>query len=108
VLGVTAASPARIARLSMPSRCTTRVARVTVAGRSMRRVAFSVNGRRSKTVSVRSGRRSISASLPLRRTGTPTQAITARVSFSNGARARTLTTRATRCAQAQVRPQFAG
>jgi hypothetical protein len=34
--------------------------------------------------------------------------VTARVTFRNGAAARTLTARATRCAQAAVQPQFTG
>jgi hypothetical protein len=78
-----------------------------VRGRAMRQVRFSVNGRVVRTVRVRSGRRSITAALPVR-SRARTQAVTARVSFSNGARPRTLTARANRCAQAQVQPQFTG
>jgi len=107
VAGVTAVSPARVASLRMPSGCQSRTVRVTVAGRSMRSVAFSINGRPVKTLRA-SGRRSIIASLPLRRTAARTQAVTARVTFSNGARARTLTARVTRCSQAAVAPTFTG
>jgi hypothetical protein len=42
------------------------------------------------------------------RNGRAAQIVTARVTFRNGARARTLTTRTARCAQAAVQPQFTG
>jgi hypothetical protein len=61
-----------------------------------------------RTVTMPSGRRSMSVSLPVRTFGARRQAVQARVTFRNGARARTLTASATRCAQGAVAPQFTG
>jgi hypothetical protein len=107
VQGVKVVSPARTAVLGAQTSCASRVVRVTVRGRSMRRISFSVNGRHVRTVTVRSGQRSVIASLPMtnRRAS---QVVTARVTFGNGARARTLSARASRCAQVAVQPQFTG
>ena len=103
----TRSSSAR-ARLAVPRACRSRAARVTVTGRLMRRVSFLVNGRRVRTMSIRAGQRSLSASLPLRRSGPARQTVTARVTFRGGAPARTMIARATRCAQTEVSPQFTG
>jgi hypothetical protein len=96
------------ARLSAQSRCATRTARITVSGRQLRSVTFFVNGRRVRTVTVRSGVTRVTANIPVRRSGAARQTVTARVTFRNGAAARTLTAHATRCAAAAVRPQFTG
>jgi hypothetical protein len=108
VAGVQERSPASIARLRARSVCTSRVVRVTVVGRFMRDVAFSVNGRHVRTVTVRSGRRSLKASLPMRNRHRASQVVTARVRFRNGAAPRTMSARATRCSQVAVRPTFTG
>ena len=105
VAGVTA--PARIAKLGAQSACPTRVVQVTVTGRQMRDIAFAINGRHVRTLSVRAGQRAVKASLPMRNRRA-SQVVTARVRFRNGARARTLSTRASRCAQAAVQPTFTG
>jgi hypothetical protein len=96
------------ARLSVLRSCARRSTLLRVSGRSMRRVTFYVNGRRVRRVNVRRGARSVVVSVPLRRTGPARQRVTARVAFRTGARSRTLTKRATRCARAVVRPQFTG
>jgi hypothetical protein len=88
------------ARLRLP-RCGATRARVTVTGSPMRRIVFSVNGRRVATVVIRAGRRSVAVSLPI-------GAVSARVTFRNGAPARTLHARTRRCAGRAVRPQFTG
>jgi hypothetical protein len=107
VQGVTVTSPARIARLGARSVCSTKVVRVTVAGRQMRDIAFSINGRHSRTVTVRTGQRSVKASLPMR-SRRASQVVTAHVRFRNGAKAKNLSAHATRCAQVAVAPQFTG
>jgi hypothetical protein len=107
VQGVTVSSPARIAQLAAESSCSARMVQVTVAGRQMRDVAFSINGRHVRTVAVRAGQRSVKASLPMRNRRA-SQVVTARVRFRNGAQPRSLSSRAARCAQAAVQPQFTG
>jgi hypothetical protein len=107
VAGEQVRAPARIARLGAQSACPTRVVQVTVAGRQMRDIAFSINGRHVRTVTVRAGQRSVRASLPMRNRRA-SQVVTARVRFRNGARPRTLSARASRCGQAAVQPEFTG
>jgi len=93
------------ARLRRPSRCVTGAFRVTVAGSPVRRIEFTVNGRRVRTVFARGGQRSFTVRLPVGK-GT-VQRVAARVVFANGARSRTLRTTVLRCAPA-VAPQFTG
>jgi hypothetical protein len=107
VQGVKVTSPARIARLGARSVCSTKVVRVRVAGPQMRDIAFSINGRHVRTVVVRAGQRSVTASLPMS-SRRASQVVAAQVRFRNGAKPRSLTARATRCAQVAVQPQFTG
>ena len=107
VQGVKVSSPARTAVLGARTSCASRVVRVTVRGQQMRSVAFSVNGRHVRTVSVRSGQRSVRAALAMRNRRA-SQVVSATVRFRNGAAARTLSARASRCAQVAVQPQFTG
>ena len=107
VQGVQTQSPARgVAGVKVTRSCASRSAQVTVTGRSMRSVTLFVNGRKIRTVRVRSGARVLNARVPIVRGRS--QVVSARVTFSNGARARTLTNRAVRCAAVAVRPQFTG
>jgi hypothetical protein len=108
--GAVAGTQARsaTARVSAQTRCATRTARITVSGRLIRRVTFFVNGRRVRTVTVRSGQTRVSVSVPVRRSGAARQTVTARVTFRNGATSRTLTAHATRCAAGAVSPKFTG
>jgi hypothetical protein len=99
--------PARIARLSTASMCTSRRVRVTVTGRSMRQVALSVNGRRVRTVNVHAGQRSVRVSLRMPKQ-VITPIVTARVLFRNGAPSRTLRKTARRCSPVVVQPHFTG
>ena len=99
---------AATARVSVQRSCASRSARVTITGRSIRQVTFFVNGRRARIVTVRAGTRRLTVSVPLSRSGATRQRISARVTFRNGAAARTLNTTARRCAQAAVQPQFTG
>ncbi len=96
------------ARLSAQTRCATRTVRITIRGNQIRRVTFRVAGRVVRTVTVRAGQRTVSVNLPVRRFGARRQAVQARVTFRNGAAARTLNASATRCAQGAVSPQFTG
>ncbi|MEA2382183.1 MAG: hypothetical protein QOH72_2154 [Solirubrobacteraceae bacterium] len=96
------------ARLRAQTRCGTSTFRVTISGRSIRRITLFVAGRRVKTITVPAGRRSVTVSVPVRRFGARRQSVQARVTFRNGAAPRTLTASATRCAQTAVSPQFTG
>jgi len=108
VAGQQVRSPARAtARLRAQSACASRSARVSVSGRQMRHVRFSVGGRAVRTVAVPRGALVVHALVPLRRSGPARQRVRARVTFRNGAPARTLTVSVRRCAQAVV-PQFTG
>jgi hypothetical protein len=95
-------------RVSAQQACAARHARVTVKGSSMRRVSFSVKGRRARTVTVAPGARRVSALVALRRGGPAVQKVTTRITFRNGAPARTLVAAARRCAPALVVPKFTG
>ena len=106
VAGTEAASAS--ANVAAQKACASRSARITVSGRLIRQVTFSVNGRRVRTVSVRASQRRVRVSVPLSRGGAARQTVTVRVTFRNGAAPRTLTARATRCAQGAVSPQFTG
>jgi hypothetical protein len=86
--------------------CATRTARVTVSGSPIGRVAFSVDGRHVRTVTAPKGQRRFNVTLPIG--AGRVHRVTARVSFSNGARSRTLRASVVRCAQQQVAPQFTG
>jgi hypothetical protein len=109
VAGEQERSPVRAtAAVRAQSRCGTRTARVTVSGRRMRQVHFSLNGRSVRTVDVGLGVRSITALVPVRRSGPAVQKVRARVTFRNGAPARTLNATVRRCAQGAVSPQFTG
>jgi hypothetical protein len=102
------ASSAPTARLAVQAACASRHVRVTVNARLMRQVRVSVNGRHARTVNVRSGVRSITTLVGLRRTGARVQMVTTRVSFRNGARARTMSAPARLCSPVTVVPQFTG
>jgi hypothetical protein len=109
VAGEQQRSPIRAtARIRAQGRCAARTARVTVSGRLMRQVRFSLNGRRARTVTVTRGVRLVTALVPLGRSGPRVQTVRARVTFRNGAAPRTLTASVRRCAPARVAPQFTG
>jgi hypothetical protein len=105
VAGVSVSSPAS-ARASFASSCASRTARITIVGRQMRSVTLFVNGHRIRTMQVAAGTRTLHVRVPIARGRA--QIVSARVAFRNGARARTLTNHAVRCAAAQVQPQFTG
>jgi hypothetical protein len=107
VAGEQQRSPAGVARFGAQTACASRVVRITVAGRQMRDIAFSINGRHVRTVTIRAGQRSVKASLPMKHPRS-TQVVTARVRFRNGASPTTLSARTARCGQAAVQPTFTG
>jgi hypothetical protein len=95
-------------RLAVAGACAARHARVTVKAAQMRQVRLSVAGRRPRTVTVAPGARRVTALVALRRHGPPAQKVTARITFRNGAHARTLVAAARRCGRAAVLPVFTG
>jgi hypothetical protein len=96
------------ARLTVQRACVSRTAQLTITGRFIRRVTITVDGRHARTVAVRTGARSIRIPVPLRRSGAARQTVRVSVTFRNGAPARSLTARATRCARTTVSPKFTG
>jgi hypothetical protein len=86
--------------------CASRTVRVAVNGSPIGRIVFAVDGRRVRTVVAPKGQRRFTVTLPIG--AGRVHRVTARVTFSNGARSRTLRTSVVRCAQRQVRPQFTG
>jgi hypothetical protein len=101
------AVPARIAKLVARTSCPAGTVRLTVKGRQLHDVAFSINGRPVRTVRVRPGSTSAKETLAIRDPAAA-EVITARVRFRNGAAPRTLSARTSRCAKAPVAPQFTG
>jgi response regulator NasT len=91
-------------RLAVQAACASRHVRVTVSGRLMRQVRASVNGTHARALNVTSGARSITTPVALGRTGARVQMVTTRVSFRNGARARTMSAPARRCSPVTVTP----
>jgi hypothetical protein len=107
VQGTQAHPSVGIAHVAARTECSARTVRVTVTGRKISDVAFSLNGRRVTTVRAGRGAHAVSAALPMR-DRRAAEVVRARVHFRNGAAARTLTARAPRCAVVAVRPQFTG
>jgi hypothetical protein len=99
---------APIARLAVQKSCAVQSARVTVKAVQMRQVRLSVKGRRARTVTVAPGARRVTTLVALRRHGAAVQKVTTRITFRNGAPARTLVAVARRCSPAAVAPTFTG
>jgi hypothetical protein len=97
------------ARLRGPSRCVRAVYRVRVIGRGVRRVTFSVNGQRVRTVAGRSGARTYVLRLNALEYSR-IQRVSARVEFVAAAQraARTYRLRVRRCAGQGAAPRFTG
>jgi len=106
-----AVSPERVAAarasLQAPRSCVERRFTVTVRGGHVSSVAFSVNGRRVRTLRARPNQRRFSVVLPAR---TAVSRVTARVTFSAAVSPHTRTLRTTvhRCAPGAVSPNFTG
>jgi hypothetical protein len=99
---------APIARLAVQESCAAKSARVTVKAVQMRQVRISVKGRPARTVTVAPGARRVETRVALRRHGAAVQKVTTRITFRNGAPARTLVAVARRCSRASVAPTFTG
>jgi hypothetical protein len=92
-------------RLSGPTGCVDRTVTLTLSGRGIQRVEWSVNGRRVRTTTTKDGRTRLRLTMGPR----GIYRVAARVVYrsSTGARAVTRRTVVQRCAQAQL-PQFTG
>jgi hypothetical protein len=99
---------APIARLAVQESCAAKSARVTVKAVQMRQVRISVKGRPARTVTVAPGARRVATRVALRPHGAAVQKVTTRITFRNGAPARTLVAVARRCSRAAVAPTFTG
>ncbi len=110
VAGERISSPAAgTARLTGPARCVTGPFNVKVTGRGISQVAYTLDGKRLKTVRSTAGRTVFSVRINPRGKSTKAHRVTARVTFKSatGTRARTLRYVYTGC-RAAVAPQFTG
>lgn len=99
------------ARVTGPRRCVNRPFNVTISGRQIRRVVFSVDGRRIDTVSSPNARGQWITRINPRRFARGVRRVTARVTFVRGAgRTRTLRVAFQRCPRPaqRVAPRFTG
>ena len=99
------------ARFRGPRRCVNRVFSAVVTGRQIRRVVFTIDGRRYRTVTRPNARRQWLARINPRRFARGVHRVTARVTFVRGAGAsRTLRIAFQRCPRAaqRVAPRFTG
>jgi hypothetical protein len=101
------APPSGSVRLRTQSACGRRTFRVMISWTDIAQVTLFVAGRRVRTVTMPAGARSLVVHVPVRRFGARRQTVQARITFTNGARALTLTAAATRCA-ATAQPDFTG
>jgi hypothetical protein len=110
VLGETERPLRGRAHISGASGCTSRAFRAVVGGRQIRRVTFSVDGRRTARRSARGNQRRFSARIRPSRLGIGVHRVTARVVFrtASGTRSRTLVLSFQRCARRVVTPRFTG
>jgi hypothetical protein len=80
---------------------------VKVTGTAIDKVTFTLDGRKLRTMTATKGR--LAATKVRTATLKPgTHKLTARVTFTNGAKAKTLTVRFSRCSTAAVTPHFTG
>jgi hypothetical protein len=95
------------ARIVAPKRCVSRRFTVAVSAGHVKSVSIFVNGHRVRTLRARAGQRRFRVTLPR---PLVVARVVARVRFTQKARPRTRTVRATirRCAPRAVRPQFTG
>jgi hypothetical protein len=85
---------------------TTSTAKVT--GRNIRSVAFSLDGRKLGTAKASKSGTLASTKVKTARLKAGAHKLTAKVSFADGTKAKTLTARFTRCSSTKVSPRFTG
>ena len=108
ILGATETRRVGTAKLTGLAGCVKSTRTATVSGRSLRTVVFRVDGKKVRTVkATRNGTRAASK-ITVAPLTTGTHKLTARVTFTDGTKARTLTIRFSKCATGAVSPQFTG
>jgi hypothetical protein len=108
ILGATETNRAGTARLTGLAGCVKSARTAKVTGRNLRTVVFKVDGKKVRTVKAsRNGTRA-NAKVAVARLKTGTHKVTARVTFTDGTKARTLTLRFSTCKPAAASPQFTG
>ena len=106
VLAATETAVKATARISGLAGCVKTTKTVKVTGTQLRSVAFTLDGRKLKTVKARGGVAATKVTVAGLKAGT--HKLTAKVTFANGAKAKTLTIRFSRCSTAAVTPHFTG
>lgn len=105
----TSSTPSGMSRLSGPSGPVSGPFTVTVTGRGIARVVFSVDGRRVGTVNARRGRTTFRLNRTARSTDRRVHRVTARVTYTPASRTRSSTLRLTYRSRLSARaPQFTG
>jgi hypothetical protein len=97
-------------KLTGPTGCIKRKATATVTGREIRKVTFSLDGKRVKTVKAAAGRKRFTLSMNRSQLKAGLHRLTARVSYTkrSATRAKTHKLAFQRCAKAAVAPRFTG
>jgi hypothetical protein len=107
ILGATETSRRGTARLTGLAGCVKSARTAKVTGRNLRTVVFKVDGKKVRTVKAsRNGTRA-NTKVAVARLKAGTHKVTARVTFTDGTKARTLTIRFSICKPA-VSPHFTG
>jgi choice-of-anchor A domain-containing protein len=107
VLAATDTAVKATAKLSGLAGCVKATKTVKVTGSAIGKVTFALDGKKLKTVSAAKGR-TASTKVATGRLKAGTHKLTARVTFTNGTKARTLTVRFSRCSTGAVTPHFTG
>jgi hypothetical protein len=108
ILGATESRRVGTAKLTGLAGCVKATRTATVTGRAIRTVVFRVDGKQVRTVkATRNGTRA-AAKISVARLKRGTHKVTARVTFTDGTKARTLTIRFATCATGAASPQFTG
>ncbi len=108
VLSATETTPSGTARLTGMTGCVKTTSTAKVTGRNIRSVAFSLDGRKLGTAKASKSGTLASTKVKTARLKAGAHKLTAKVTFSDGTKAKTLTARFTRCSSTKLSPRFTG
>ena len=108
VLSATETTPNGTARLTGMTGCVKPTSTAKVTGRNIRSVAFSLDGRKLGTAKASKSGTLASTKVKTARLKAGAHKLTAKVTFTDGTKAKTLTAPFTRCSSTKVSPRFTG